>query len=126
MREMLATTAALYGQGMGSKVALITDGRFSGATRGFCVGHVGPEAAIGGPIALLQDGDIIDLDAEAGTLDVRLSDAELSNRKAQWRPRAGDFASGYLWKYAQQVGSALNGAVTHPGGAAEKSCYADI
>jgi dihydroxy-acid dehydratase len=126
MREMLSTTAALYGQGMGDKVALITDGRFSGATRGFCVGHVGPEAAIGGPIALLQDGDIIDLDAEAGTLDVRLSDAELSKRKAEWRPRAGDFASGYLWKYSQQVGSALNGAVTHPGGAAEKTCYADI
>jgi dihydroxy-acid dehydratase len=126
MREMLATTAALYGQGMGNKVALITDGRFSGATRGFCVGHVGPEAAIGGPIALLQDGDIIDLDAEAGTLDVRLSDTELSKRKAQWRPREGDFASGYLWKYSQQVGSALNGAVTHPGGAAEKTCYADI
>src|SRR5215210_3376240 len=126
MREMLATTAALYGQGMGDKVALITDGRFSGATRGFCVGHVGPEAAIGGPIALLQDGDIIDLDADAGTLDVRLSDAELSKRKAEWRPRAGDFASGYLWKYSQQVGSALNGAVTHPGAAVEKSCYADI
>jgi dihydroxy-acid dehydratase len=126
MREMLATTAALYGQGMGNKVALITDGRFSGATRGFCVGHVGPEAAIGGPIALLQDGDIIDLDAEAGTLDVRLSDTELSKRRAQWRPREGDFASGYLWKYSQQVGSALNGAVTHPGGAAEKTCYADI
>ena len=126
MREMLATTAALYGQGMGNKVALITDGRFSGATRGFCVGHVGPEAAIGGPIALLQDGDIIDLDAEAGTLDVRLSDTELSKRRAQWRPREGDFGSGYLWKYSQQVGSALNGAVTHPGGAAEKTCYADI
>jgi dihydroxy-acid dehydratase len=126
MREMLSTTAALYGQGMGDKVALITDGRFSGATRGFCVGHVGPEAAIGGPIALLRDGDIIDLDAEAGTLDVRLSDAELSKRKAEWRPRPGNFASGYLWKYSQQVGSALNGAVTHPGAAVEKSCYADI
>jgi dihydroxy-acid dehydratase len=126
MREMLSTTAALYGQGMGDKVALITDGRFSGATRGFCVGHVGPEAAIGGPIALVQDGDIIDLDAEAGTLDVRLSDAELTKRKAHWKPREGDFASGYLWKYAQQVGPALNGAVTHPGGAAEKTCYADI
>jgi dihydroxy-acid dehydratase len=126
MREMLSTTAALYGQGMGDKVALITDGRFSGATRGFCVGHVGPEAAIGGPIALLQDGDIIDLDAEAGTLDVRLSDAELSERKAKWKSRPADFASGYLWKYAQQVGPAVNGAVTHPGGAVEKSCYADI
>jgi dihydroxy-acid dehydratase len=126
MREMLSTTAALYGQGMGDKVALITDGRFSGATRGFCVGHVGPEAAIGGPIALLQDGDIIDLDAEAGTLDVRLSDAELSERKTKWKSRPASSASGYLWKYAQQVGPAVNGAVTHPGGAVEKSCYADI
>jgi dihydroxy-acid dehydratase len=126
MREMLSTTAALYGQGMGGKVALITDGRFSGATRGFCVGHVGPEAAIGGPIALVRDGDIIELDAEAGAITVKLSAAELENRKRDWKPREGDFASGYLWKYAQQVGSALNGAVTHPGGAAEKACYADI
>jgi dihydroxy-acid dehydratase len=126
MREMLATTAALYGQGMGSKVALITDGRFSGATRGLCVGHVGPEASVGGPIALVRDGDVIELDAEAGTLDVRLSDEELARRKADWKAREGDFASGYLWKYAQQVGSALAGAVTHPGGLAEKQCYADI
>jgi dihydroxy-acid dehydratase len=126
MREMLATTAALYGQGMGSKVALITDGRFSGATRGFCVGHVGPEAAVGGPIALIRDGDIIELDAEAGTLNVKLSAAELDKRKRDWKPRESNFTSGYLWKYAQQVGSALNGAVTHPGGAAEKTCYADI
>jgi dihydroxy-acid dehydratase len=126
MREMLATTAALYGQGMGSKVALITDGRFSGATRGFCVGHVGPEAAVGGPIALLRDGDTIDLDAEAGTLAVRVSDEELSRRKAQWKAPEGEFGSGCLWKYAQQVGSALSGAVTHPGALAEKQCYADI
>jgi dihydroxy-acid dehydratase len=126
MREMLATTAALYGQGMGGKVALITDGRFSGATRGFCIGHVGPEAAVGGPIALIRDGDIIEIDAQAGTLDVKLSAADLSKRKRDWKPRAGDFASGYLWKYAQQVGSALHGAVTHPGGTAEKNCYADI
>jgi dihydroxy-acid dehydratase len=126
MREMLSTTAALYGQGMGGKVALITDGRFSGATRGFCVGHVGPEAAIGGPIGLLRDGDIIELDAEAGILNVKLSDAELEKRKRDWKPRENDFASGYLWKYAQQVGPAINGAVTHPGGAAEKACYADI
>jgi dihydroxy-acid dehydratase len=126
MREMLATTAALYGQGMGSKVALITDGRFSGATRGFCVGHVGPEAALGGPIALLRDGDIIDLDAEAGTLNARVSDTELSKRRSAWKARDGDFTSGYLWKYAQQVGPAVAGAVTHPGGAAEKQCYADI
>jgi dihydroxy-acid dehydratase len=126
MREMLATTAALYGQGMGNKVALITDGRFSGATRGFCVGHVGPEAAVGGPIALIRDGDILELDAEAGTLNVRLSDAELAERRKAWQPRPAEFGSGYLWKYAQQVGPALSGAVTHPGGAAEKACYADI
>jgi dihydroxy-acid dehydratase len=126
MREMLATTAALYGQGMGGKVALITDGRFSGATRGFCIGHVGPEAAVGGPIALIRDGDVIEIDAKAGTLDVKLSAAELEKRKRTWKPRGSDFGSGYLWKYTQQVGPALNGAVTHPGGAAETSCYADI
>jgi dihydroxy-acid dehydratase len=126
MREMLATTAALYGQGMGDKVALITDGRFSGATRGFCVGHVGPEAAIGGPIGLLRDGDIIEIDAVKGTLDVKLSDAELAQRAGTWKPRGEEFTSGYLWKYAQQVGPARRGAVTHPGGAVEKECYADI
>jgi len=126
MREMLSTTAALYGQGMGDKVALITDGRFSGATRGFCIGHVGPEAAIGGPIALLRDGDVIQIDAEAGILAVKLSEAELAKRRQDWRLREGEFGSGYLWKYAQQVGPALNGAVTHPGGASEKACYADI
>jgi dihydroxy-acid dehydratase len=127
MREMLATTAALYGQGMGGKVALITDGRFSGATRGFCVGHVGPEAAVGGPIALLRDGDVIEIDAEACTLNVKLSDAELAKRREAWKPRGeGEYTSGYLWKYAQQVGPAVKGAVTHPGGAAEKACYADI
>jgi dihydroxy-acid dehydratase len=125
MREMLSTTAALYGQGMGGKVALITDGRFSGATRGFCVGHVGPEAAVGGPIGLIRDGDIIELDAEKGTLDVKLSDAELAARAKDWKPRAEEYGSGYLWKYTQQVGSARNGAVTHPGGSAEKACYAD-
>ena len=126
MREMLATTAALYGQGMGGKVALITDGRFSGATRGFCVGHVGPEAAVGGPIALIKDGDIIRLDAERGTLEVELSQAELDARKARWKAPASEFTSGYIWKYAQQVGSARLGAVTHPGAHAETSCYADI
>jgi dihydroxy-acid dehydratase len=126
MREMLATTAALYGQGMGGKVALITDGRFSGATRGFCIGHVGPEAAVGGPIALLRDGDVLELDAAAGTLEVRLSDAELAERRKAWTPRPSEFGSGYIWKYAQQVGPALHGAVTHPGGGAEKACYADI
>ncbi|MEZ5788658.1 MAG: dihydroxy-acid dehydratase [Xanthobacteraceae bacterium] len=126
MREMLATTAALYGQGTGGKVALITDGRFSGATRGFCVGHVGPEAAVGGPIALLRDGDIIEIDAEKGTLNVKLNKAELDKRAREFTAKESDFASGYLWKYAQQVGPARGGAVTHPGGAAEKKCYADI
>jgi dihydroxy-acid dehydratase len=126
MREMLATTAALYGQGMGGKVALITDGRFSGATRGFCVGHVGPEAAVGGPIALLRDGDIIELDATAGTLNVKFAPEELERRAREWKPRTDAFTSGYLWKYAQQVGAARQGAVTHPGGAVEKACYADI
>jgi len=126
MREMLATTAALYGQGTGGKVALITDGRFSGATRGFCVGHVGPEAAVGGPIALVRDGDIIAIDADRGSLEVQLDEAEFEKRRAAWQPRGSAFGSGYLWKYTQQVGSARHGAVTHPGGAAEKACYADI
>ncbi len=126
MREMLSTTAALYGQGMGDKVALITDGRFSGATRGFCVGHVAPEAALGGPIGLLRDGDIIELDAESGRLDVKLSDEELAARRKTWKPRETDYRSGALWKYAQLVGSAKDGAVTHPGGAAETVTYADL
>jgi dihydroxy-acid dehydratase len=126
MREMLATTAALYGQGMGDKVALITDGRFSGATRGFCVGHVGPEAAVGGPIGLLRDGDIIELNAITGVLNVRLTDAELEARRREWKPRETDYQSGALWKYAQTVGPARDGAVTHPGGKAEKHVYADI
>jgi dihydroxy-acid dehydratase len=126
MREMLATTAALYGQGMGDKVALITDGRFSGATRGFCVGHVGPEAAVAGPIGLLRDGDIIEIDAVKGTLDVKLTKSELEQRAREWKPPAEEFTSGYLWKYAQQVGPARRGAVTHPGGSVEKECYADI
>jgi dihydroxy-acid dehydratase len=123
---MLATTAAIYGQGMGDKVALITDGRFSGATRGFCIGHVGPEAAVGGPIGLLKDGDIVAIDAEAGTLDVELSDAELAERRKSWTPRRTDFQSGALWKYAQTVGDAEKGAVTHPGARAETHVYADI
>jgi dihydroxy-acid dehydratase len=125
MREMLSTTAALYGQGMGDDVALITDGRFSGATRGFCVGHVGPEAATGGPIGLLRDGDVISIDAVAGTLNVSLSDDELGERRKAWQPRETDFRSGALWKYAQGVGPARDGAVTHPGGAAETVSYAD-
>ena len=126
MREMLATTAALYGQGMGDKVALITDGRFSGATRGFCIGHVGPEAAVGGPIGLLKNGDIIEIDAVKGVLNVQLSDAELEKRAKKWKPRKTDYQSGVLWKYAQTVGTARYGAVTHPGGKKETHCYADI
>jgi len=126
MREMLATTAALYGQGTGGKVALITDGRFSGATRGFCVGHVGPEAAVGGPIALLRDGDIIEIDAENGKLNVRLAKSELEARARNLTAKPPEFTSGYLWKYAQQVGPARTGAVTHPGAAVEKKCYADV
>jgi len=126
MREMLATTAAIYGQGMGEKVALITDGRFSGATRGFCVGHVGPEAAVGGEIALIENGDIITLDSEKGILNVDLSDEDLEKRRKKWKPRQHEYGSGEIWKYSQLVGSALNGAVTHPGASAEKQCYADI
>jgi dihydroxy-acid dehydratase len=126
MREMLSTTAAIYGQGMGEHVALITDGRFSGGTRGFCVGHVGPEAALGGPIALLQNGDRIVLDADKGSIDVVLSDDELAARRAQWMPRKTDYQSGAIWKFAQLVGPAHLGAVTHPGAAAETQCYADI
>lgn len=126
MREMLATTAALYGQGAGDTVALITDGRFSGATRGFCVGHVGPEAAVGGPIGLLQDGDTITIDAETGTIDVDLDEAELAKRREAWKPRGTDYNAGAIWKYAQTVGSAEKGALTHPGGKAETHMYADI
>jgi dihydroxy-acid dehydratase len=126
MREMLATTAALYGQGAGDTVALITDGRFSGATRGFCVGHVGPEAAVGGPIGLLQDGDTITIDAETGTIDVDLDEAELAKRREAWKPRGIDYNAGAIWKYAQTVGSAEKGALTHPGGKAETHMYADI
>jgi dihydroxy-acid dehydratase len=126
MREMLSTTAALYGQGAGEKVALITDGRFSGGTRGFCIGHVGPEAAEGGPIALIEDGDIIEIDAEAGTLNARLDEATLGQRRKKWKPRTNGFGSGALWKYAQGVGPARYGAVTHPGGDAETVTYADI
>ena len=126
MREMLSTTAALYGQGAGEKVALITDGRFSGGTRGFCIGHVGPEAALGGPIALVRDGDLITIDAENGKLDIDVSEDELERRRAEWVPRETDYQSGALWKYAQTVGPARDGAVTHPGGKAETVCYADI
>jgi dihydroxy-acid dehydratase len=126
MREMLGVTSAIYGQGMGDKVALVTDGRFSGATRGFCIGHVGPEAAVGGPIGLLQDGDMIAIDAEAGTIDLELPDNELQARRAAWQPRPTQYGSGTLWKYAQTVGPAEKGAVTHPGGKAEVRSYAEL
>jgi len=126
MREMLSTTAALYGLGMGEKVALITDGRFSGATRGFCIGHVGPEAAEGGPIALVEDGDIIRIDAEAGTIDLDVPDDVLAQRRAAWRPRVNDYQAGALWRYSQTVGPAYRGAVSHPGASAETHVYADI
>ena len=126
MREMLSTTAVLSGQDMGAKVALITDGRFSGGTRGLCVGHVCPEAAVGGPIALIRDGDVLRIDAEAGTVDVDLSAAELDERRKAWTPRQTDYRSGAIWRYAQTVGSAAKGAVTHPGAGAESHCYADI
>ncbi|MGC6399532.1 dihydroxy-acid dehydratase [Sphingomonas sp. FW199] len=126
MREMLSTTAALYGLGMGEKVALITDGRFSGATRGFCIGHVGPEAADGGPIALVEDGDTIRIDAEAGTIDLLVDDTVLAERRARWQPRINDYQSGALYRYSQTVGPAYKGAVTHPGAKAERHVYADI
>ncbi|WP_267392985.1 MULTISPECIES: dihydroxy-acid dehydratase [unclassified Sphingomonas] len=126
MREMLSTTAALYGLGMGESVALITDGRFSGGTRGFCIGHVGPEAAEGGPIALIEDGDTIRIDAEAGTIDLVVADDVVAARKAAWTARVNDYGSGALWRYAQNVGPAYKGAVTHPGARAETHVYADI
>jgi dihydroxy-acid dehydratase len=126
MREMLSTTAALYGLGMGEKVALITDGRFSGGTRGFCIGHVGPEAADGGPIALVEDGDLIRIDAEAGTIDLDVPEAVLAERRARWQPRCNDYQAGALWRYAQNVGPASQGAVTHPGAKAETHMFADI
>jgi dihydroxy-acid dehydratase len=126
MREMLSTTAALYGQGVGDKVALLTDGRFSGATHGFCIGHVGPEAAVGGPIGLIRDGDMITIDAQKGIVDVGLSDAELADRRRAWQARRSDHQSGCLWRYSQTVGDAEKGAVTHPGARAETRAYADI
>jgi dihydroxy-acid dehydratase len=126
MREMLSTTAALYGQGESEHFALITDGRFSGATRGLCIGHVCPEAQEGGPIGLLKDGDMISIDANAGTISVALTDAELAARRKAWTPRVHQYTSGTLWKFAQTVGSARHGAVTHPGGKGEGHVYGDI
>jgi dihydroxy-acid dehydratase len=128
MREMLSTTAALYGQGV-ENIALITDGRFSGATRGLCIGHVGPEAAAGGPIGLVKDGDIITIDADAGTLELEVDPIELEHRAYELEkegPRRTNYNSGAIWKFAQGVGPAHLGAVTHPGGKAETHVYADI
>ncbi len=126
MREMLSTTAAIYGQGISDKVALITDGRFSGATRGLCVGHVGPEAQVGGPIALIQDGDIIEINADEGTIDLRVDPIILEQRLKHWSPRKTNYNSGAIWKFAQQVGPAYLGAVTQPGAREETHIYADL
>ncbi len=126
MREMLSTTGAIYGQGLGETVALITDGRFSGGTRGFCIGHVGPEAAVGGMIGLLKDGDEIIIDAVKGEINVTLSDQEIEKRKKDWKPRKTNHNSGSIWKYSQTVGPAYEGAVTQPGAKDETHTYADI
>jgi dihydroxy-acid dehydratase len=125
MREMLSTTAVIAGMGL-EGVALITDGRFSGGTRGLCVGHIGPEAAAGGPIGLMEDGDIVVIDAVAGVLDLDVPEDVLAKRRETWKPRENEFGSGALWRYAQTVGPAVNGAVTHPGAKKERHTYADI
>ncbi len=114
MREMLQVTAALVGQGLGNKVALVTDGRFSGATRGFMVGHVSPEAQVGGPIALVRDGDEIEIDAESGRIELVVSEEEIEKRKARWKPPEPKYRWGALAKYASLVGSASEGAVCYP------------
>ena len=126
MREMLSTTGAIYGQGLGETVALITDGRFSGGTRGFCIGHVGPEAAVGGMIGLLKDGDEIIIDAIKGQINVSLTNEEIAKRRSKWKPRKTNHNSGSIWKYAQTVGPAYEGAVTQPGAKDETHTYADI
>jgi len=126
MPEMLSTTGAIYGQGLGEEVALITDGRFSGGTHGISIGHVGPEAAVGGPIGLIKNGDIIEINIHKGLLKVHLTNKELSKRKKKWKPKKIEYTSGTLWKYSQSVGPAYKGAVTHPGASKEKECYADI
>ena len=126
MPEMLSTTAAIYGQGLGEDVALITDGRFSGATHGICIGHVGPEAAVGGAIGLINSGDTIEIDVEKGFLRVQLTKKELLKRKKKWKPKKIEYNSGTLWKYSQSVGPAFKGAVTHPGASKDKKSYADI
>jgi dihydroxy-acid dehydratase len=126
MPELLATTSAIYGQGMGKKVALITDARFSGSTRGMCIGHVGPEASVGGPIALVENGDVVSIDLDAGSITLEISEAILADRKSRWIPRSNQYTTGALWRYAQTVGGARNGAVVHPGGKAESLRYSEI
>ena len=114
MREMLATTAALVGQGLGKKVAMVTDGRFSGGTRGFMVGHVAPEAFVGGPIALVKDGDRISIDTKNNSINLHVTDDELQQRKEKWTRPNPNYTSGALAKYASLVGSAAQGAITKP------------
>ena len=126
MPEMLSTTGAIYGQGLGEEVALITDGRFSGGTHGISIGHVGPEAAVGGPIGLIKNGDVIEINADKGLLKVHLTNKEMLKRKKKWKPKKIEYTSGTLWKYSQSVGPAFKGAVTHPGAFKEIKCYADI
>lgn len=126
MPELLATTSAIYGQGMGEKVALITDARFSGSTRGMCIGHVGPEAFVGGPIALVENGDVVSIDLDTGSIALDVPDQALQDRKARWKPRTTQYTSGALWRYAQTVGGARKGAVVHPGGKAEGHRYQEI
>jgi dihydroxy-acid dehydratase len=112
MQEMLSVTSAIVGKGLGDTVMLLTDGRFSGATRGPMIGHVAPEAAVGGPIALLEEGDILVMDVERRELGVRLSEEEMSQRRERWTPRPPNYTRGVLAKYARQVSSASRGAVT--------------
>ena len=126
MPEMLSTTGAIYGQGLGEEVALITDGRFSGGTHGISIGHVGPEAAVGGPIGLIKNGDVVEINTDKGLLKVHLTNKELLKRKKKWKPKKIEYTTGTLWKYSQSVGPAYKGAVTHPGASKEKKCYADI
>jgi dihydroxy-acid dehydratase len=114
MREMLATTAAIVGQGLGKKVAMITDGRFSGGTRGFMVGHVAPEAFVGGPIAFVKDGDEISINIEDNSINLHVSKEELEKRSKEWKMPKPNYESGALAKYAFLVGSASNGAITEP------------
>ncbi len=114
MREMLSVTAALVGQGLGEKVALVTDGRFSGATRGFMIGHVSPEAFVGGPIAIIEDGDEIEIDTETNKIDLHISNEELQKRKQNWRQPEPNYKTGVLAKYASLVGSSSEGAITKP------------